>query len=172
MKTYVVLLRGINVGGKNIVPMKPLVSLLSSHGFQQVKYYIQSGNLVLKANDEPSDKIKSLIQGEFNVNAEIISLTVPGYQQAIANCPFLSEDGKTIHFFFCKTKPAPDIEKLESFKSETEQYHLTGHVFYLYAPDGIGRSKLATKVDVCLNTQITARNLNTIKKVDDLLNKD
>ena len=169
METYVVLLRGINVGGKNIVPMKPLVQLLTEHGFEQVKYYIQSGNLILTASSDPTVTVKLLIESEFNVTAEVLTLTVAQFTQAIENNPFQSDEGKTIHFFFCQTNVQMDEEKIENLKADSESYIVSNNVFYLHAPDGIGRSKLAAKVEACLQTPVTARNLNTIIKIANLL---
>jgi len=62
MKTYVVLLRGVNVGGKNILPMKELKVHLERDGFENVKTYIQSGNLILQSSHGPEQVIKALIQ--------------------------------------------------------------------------------------------------------------
>ena len=65
MNTYVILLRGVNVGGKNILPMKDLCTLLQKHGFDNVKTYIQSGNVVLSSITTPGDDIATLIDSEF-----------------------------------------------------------------------------------------------------------
>ncbi|HMQ91269.1 MAG TPA: DUF1697 domain-containing protein, partial [Flavilitoribacter sp.] len=65
MKTWVALLRGINVGGKHIVPMKELVRLMEADGFANVKTYIQSGNVVFQSADNSGDRIGELIAREF-----------------------------------------------------------------------------------------------------------
>jgi uncharacterized protein (DUF1697 family) len=59
----------------------------------------------------------------------------------------------------------PDLETLESIKTKSEQFKLVNQVFYLYAPDGIGRSKLAAKVEKVLGVAVTARNWRTVNEI-------
>jgi uncharacterized protein (DUF1697 family) len=59
----------------------------------------------------------------------------------------------------------PDLEILESIKTDREQFKLINKVFYLHAPDGIGRSKLAAKVEKALGVTVTARNWRTVNEV-------
>ena len=85
---------------------------------------------------------------------------------AIENNPFDTADGKALLFFFLISPPkSPDLAGLARLKSETEQFWLHDKVFYLYAPDGIGRSKLAAKADKYINASATARNWNTVSKL-------
>ena len=71
MQTYIALLRGINVGGNNVLPMKSLVSLLEEDGCQSVKTYIQSGNVVFKAETIDANKISEMINMEFGCNRTV-----------------------------------------------------------------------------------------------------
>lgn len=168
MKTYIVLFRGINVGGHNILPMKELKALLAENGYQDVKSYIQSGNVVLKSQRKPDTDIRSIVQKKFGFKPEVLSLQESEFISAIKNNPFRSSEGKTIHFYFCKSTPKVDTEKLEKFRSGSEEYHIDGKVFYLYAPDGIGRSRLAARIESCLGVPATGRNLNTINKLSEM----
>jgi uncharacterized protein (DUF1697 family) len=170
MKTWIALLRGINVGGKHIVPMKELIKLLEANGFVNVKTYIQSGNVVLQSQTEP-DKIGSLIEKRFGFKPSVLILSMADFKKAVANNPYKSDQGKTIHFFFCQTKPkSVDYEFLNSLKTESEEFKLIDKVFYLYAPDGIGRSKLVEKMGKGFtNVTMTARNLNTINKLQEMI---
>ncbi len=161
---YIVLFRGINVGGKNLVPMKELAELLGERGFQQIKTYIQSGNIVLQSQEKPKN-IASIVKDRFGFEPEVCVLEESEFLAAVANNPFSSPQGKDIHFYFCKEEPEADILKLEKYKSESEEYHMEGKVFYLYAPDGIGRSKLVANIESCLGVAATGRNLNTIHKL-------
>ena len=170
VNTYIVLLRGINVGGKNIIPMKELVKILAGSNYQHIKTYIQSGNVVLQSEKEP-DNIASLIQAKYGFEPSVYVLELSEFQTAIANNPFRSPRGKDIHFFFCQHPPTIDTVKLERYKSETEAFHLAGKVFYLYAPDGIGRSKLVANIESCLGTAATGRNLNTLEKLQEMAQK-
>ena len=165
MKTYIMLFRGINVGGRNILPMKELTLLLKARGFENVRTYIQSGNVLLHSAVKPDDSVRLAIQSKYGFIPDIMIFEKTEFETLVNNCPFRSSIGKLIHFFFCEGQPTPNTEKLEHLASATEQYELRGNVFYLYAPDGIGRSKLAGSVQTCLGVSTTARNLNTVTKI-------
>ena len=169
MKTYITLLRGINIGGKNILPMKALTVLLEKNGLDNIKTYIQSGNIVFTskttANANVDETISELIETQFGFKPQVMVLEKSAFDVAIKNNPYTATEGKTIHFYFCKTKPNIHAEKLAQYQSESEQVHLDHNVFYLYAPDGIGRSKLVANIEACLGVSATGRNLNTVNKL-------
>jgi uncharacterized protein (DUF1697 family) len=162
--TYIVLLRGINVGGKNLVPMKELVAVLEKHNYQNIRTYIQSGNIVLQSQRQPDD-IASIVQERFGFEPVVYVLEESELDAAVANNPYRSSKGKDIHFYFCNDKPKIDTLKVQRYKSESEKFHIDGKVFYLYAPDGIGRSKLVANLEPSLGVTATGRNLNTIQKL-------
>ncbi len=167
MQTWIALLRGINVGGHHIVPMKELVRLLEADGFKGVRTYIQSGNVVLQAEERPGERIGGLIERHFGFRPAVFALSADELRRAATANPFDPEAGKMVHFFFCEPEPQrPDLALLNSVKAPGEAYRLSGSVFYLYAPDGVGRSKLVEKIGKALaGVEITARNLNTINKL-------
>lgn len=170
MNTYVALFRGINVGGKNILPMKDLVGILEGMGCEKVKTYIQSGNAVFWAKEKQTRKIAEAISFKILENhgfkPKVLLLGVSELEDAIENNPFKTMEGKTLHFFFLESTPLkPDLDGLANVKSNSEEFKLNKNIFYLYAPDGIGRSKLAAKVEQALGVPITARNLNTVNKL-------
>ena len=169
MKKYILLFRGINVGGRNLLPMKDLKTLLLGAGYEQIETYIQSGNVVLQSQQPPNDDIRELMEQEFGFKPELIVLDEPLLMDAINSNPFEADEGKHMHFFFLADKPRPDQEKLTQLATASEQFLVTDSVFYLYAPDGIGRSKLAAKVEACLGVSGTGRNLNTVNKLVDML---
>lgn len=169
MKTYVVLFRGINVGGSNILPMKQLTSMLEKNNYKEVKTYIQSGNVVLSSKNKPDNDISSIIQNEFGFKPVTIALEESEFISAINSNPYGSTEGKIIHFYFCKNTPKVDLEKISKLRSKSEEYYTEGKVFYLYAPNGIGRSKLVANIDSCLGVPVTGRNLNTINKLQKML---
>lgn len=71
-----------------------------------------------------------------------------------------------LHFFFLDSKPRkPDLAGLTAVKAKSEQFRLDKKVFYLYAPDGIGRSKLVAKVEVALGVPAIGRNWNTVNNL-------
>ena len=170
MKTYIALLRGINVGGRNILPMKDLVGTLEGMGFEKIKTYIQSGNVVFQSKKKPSikiaGKISSKILESHGFEPKVLLLEIAELQDAIKNNPFETKDGKALHFFFLDSFPKdPDLERLMAVKSKSEEFNLNKNIFYLYAPDGSGRSKLAAKVEQSMGVPVTARNLNTVIKL-------
>jgi uncharacterized protein (DUF1697 family) len=169
MNSYVILFRGVNVSGKNILPMKVLTFLLESNGYQQVKTYIQSGNVVLLSDDKPGNNLVNLVEQHFGFIVPIVVLTKAEFKVISQNNPYGDVEGKFCHFYFCQQTPQLNTEKLDKFKAETEQYQLIGNVFYLHAPDGIGRSKLVANIEKCLGATATGRNLNTVNKLNLLL---
>ncbi len=170
MKTYVILFRGINVGGNNILPMKALTAVLEENDYRDVKTYIQSGNVVLRSQKKPDTNIDSIIQNKFGFRPEVITLEESEFITAIKNNPFSSKEGKIIHFYFCKNSPKANAEQLKTLRSESEEYYIEDKVFYLHAPHGIGRSKLVAKIESCLGVPATGRNLNTINKLQSMIN--
>jgi uncharacterized protein (DUF1697 family) len=97
----------------------------------------------------------------------------PEFEQAIRNNPYSPDGGKTVHLFICNKLPTSvDYDFLESLKAGSEDYALVGNVFYLHAPDGIGRSTLVQKMGKAFpGIEMTARNLNTINKLAGMLDK-
>jgi len=166
MKTFIALFRGINVGGKNKIIMKELKLLMEACGYENIRTYIQSGNAVFDSQTQPDDKIVELIDEQYGFRPHLMILTEIDLEQAIANNPYPDAEGKTCHFYFCKSCPeAVDDTKLELLRSDSEEYTLADTIFYLHAPDGISRSKLAANVEKCLGVPCTARNLNTVRKL-------
>ena len=169
MKTYIVLLRGVNVGGRNILPMKELVDILIDNNYQNVKTYIQSGNVVLGSSTKPDSNISSIIKNKFGFKPEVIVMSESELILSIKNNPYRSKEGNKVHFFFCRNNPKVDGLKLEKLKSESEEYCIEGNVLYLYAPNGVGRSKLVANIESGLGVLVTARNLNTVNKLQSMV---
>lgn len=171
MKTWIALIRGINVGGKHKVPMKELVKHMENEGFANVKTYIQSGNVVFDYAKKPGDEISILIQEKFGFWPEVFILNATDLKTCMANNPYRKAEGKAVHFFFFDKAPKlVDFAFLDSLKVKSEEYKLVDKVFYLHAPDGIGRSKLTEKMGKAFTgVTMTARNLNTINKLAEML---
>lgn len=173
MNTWIALLRGINVGGNNILPMKELKALFTDLGFRGVQTYIQSGNCVFQSESADaallSSQIEEMIEQTFGFRPSVLVISKVALTAAIEANPYPDADPKTVQLFFL-FEPAPDADlaALEALRAETEQYHLTNCVLYLHAPDGIGRSKLVAKVDKFIPVEKTARNLRTTLKLQDM----
>jgi uncharacterized protein (DUF1697 family) len=176
MKSYVALLRGINVGGKNIVPMKALVVLFEDLGIRNVKTYLQSGNVVFESSGESAAqltaKIRSKMKKHFGFMIDVILLGVEELEEAILANPFPKaiSDPSALHVGFLTSVPQnPDLQRLESLKKKSERFHLTDKVFYLHAPEGVGRSRLAANVERLLAVTMTGRNWRTVCKIRELV---
>ena len=176
MTLFISLLRGINVGGRNKLPMASLRALLSDKGCADVQTYIQSGNCLFRSTEADPDIISrnmaNWIEADFGFRPHILTMRQTEIDAAIAANPYAAAaqtDPKTVHFYFLSAVPtAPDIEALDAIKTDTEQYALIGQVFYLHAPDGIGRSKLASRAEAKLGVPATARNYRTVLKLSEL----
>src|SRR5262249_19551369 len=136
------------------------------------KTYIQSGNVVFDTTSKSltslTKSIVARIADEHGFAPRLLLISPDALQQAIDGNPFphAAAEPKSLHFFFLeKPSMSPNIKALESAKAETESYVLTDLVFYLHAPDGIGRSRLASTAEKHLGVAATARNLRTVEKL-------
>ncbi|WP_019867769.1 DUF1697 domain-containing protein [Methylovulum miyakonense] len=169
MKTYIALFRGINVGGNNSLPMKGLVAILENIGLINVKAYIQSGNVVFQGKAENTLQLANKISAEINTSRgfspQVLLLEPQELEQALKSNPFPEAEAEpnTLHLFFLSAAPeTPGLETLANIKQETERFRLIGKVFYLHAPKGIGRSKLAAQAEKLLGVSATSRNWRTV----------
>jgi len=160
------------VGGHNKLPMRELVQLLEKMGLENVKTYIQSGNVVFQSKGTDEAKLSAEIREAIGIShgftPQIFILDLETVQKAIAANPFPDgeKDPKTLHLFFLDAIPEdPDLGALAAIKADNERFELIEDVFYLHAPDGIGRSKLAERVGKGWDVSITARNWRTVSKV-------
>ena len=171
MKTWICLLRGVNVGGNNKLPMKALAAELETLGLFEVRTYIQSGNVVFRGPSAKPDalaaKIRSAILRKFGFEPAVLVIEAGEYSKAAAANPFHEStgesEGRTVHLFFLgdtpKTVPAA---RLDAVRIPSERWQLIGKVLYLHAPDGFGTSKLATQAEKILGVPATARNWRTV----------
>jgi uncharacterized protein (DUF1697 family) len=179
MNTIIALFRGINVGGKSTLPMRDLMTLFEELGCNNIRTYIQSGNVVFETTWESGEvlakRISEKVAGRFGFKPFVLLLTVDELQQAIAQNPFPQAVGtpQSLHLGFIVSAPMnPDLARIEKLKSERERYQLIGKVFYLYAPDGVGRSKLAADAEPALGVPMTDRNWRTVCSIAEIAKKD
>ena len=175
MHTCIALFRGINVGGRNILPMKELVRDLEALGLQNVRTYIQSGNVVFQSPRKLpatfAEKIAMKIEKGHGFKPRVVVLDEADLQRAIDANPFpgARESPKTLNLFFLAAAPAtPDLASLDAARSPTEEFELIDRVFYLHTPDGFGTSKLAERVERSLGVPATARNWRTVLKLAEM----
>lgn len=173
--TYVALLRGINVGGKNIVPMAALRACLSEAGLANVSTYIQSGNVVFESASSDKEAlaktVSNAMRAAFELEPTVIILEATELSDAIESCKNAAEqvDERFIHLTFLDGEPATGVmDAAAELASATETYALVGRLFCLVAPDGIGRSKLAARIEKVVGVGATSRNLRTCRKILEL----
>ena len=175
MNTYIALFRGINVGGNNTLPMKDLIAILEDNGARNIQTYIQSGNAVFKTEENnPSQlsiKLAAEIKKHQGFEPYIHIIEFEALIKAIQENPFpeTENDPSNLHLGFLASKPkSPDLEKLSRLKKESERFHLSDAVFYLHAPEGVGRSKLAASSEKLIGVPMTDRNWRTVCKIREL----
>lgn len=176
MTVYVSLLRGVNVGGKNKLPMKDLVVVLEKLGLRGVETYIQSGNVVFESRPLKESTLESRIQdaieNEFGFGPDVCVRDADALNQAVAGNPFPKADADptAVHLtFLAKVPKDVDTEALAALAGPKEKYVLDGRVFYLFAPDGYHKSKLATKLERTLGVSATSRNWRTVRKLQEMI---
>ena len=169
MKTYIVLFRGINVGGNHRLPMKELQAVLAQNGCENVRTYIQSGNVIVNSSTSDAcqleERLSAAVLKSHGFKPRVLVLTRTELERDAAGNPFPGADGnpKSVHLFFLDAVPKkPDFESLTALKTKTEAFALKGRVFYLHTPDGFGTSKLAARAEKLLGVEATARNWRTV----------
>jgi uncharacterized protein (DUF1697 family) len=169
---YVALFRGVNVGGKNSLSMKALVRIVAEHGYTGMKTYIQSGNIVFRSTSAKAEMFARIvgdgIVAKYGFRPGIMVLSAKEIKKAVDANPFpkAGTEPKSLHLYFLADTPNdPDFEALNRLKAENESFRLIGRVFYLHAPDGVGRSKLAARAEKLIGVEATARNWNTVTKL-------
>ncbi|MGC2166259.1 MAG: DUF1697 domain-containing protein [Gallionella sp.] len=177
MKTYIALFRGINVGGKNILPMRELVSVLGGLGLKNIKTYIQSGNAIFRSSNshaaELAAKISAAIKASHGFEPHVLLLDAAALDKAIKDNPYAEAAPNTLHLNFLADIPRkPDMQALEKIKCASERFHLAKQVCYLHAPDGIARSKLAASMERLLGVAMTSRNWNTVRNLKSIMDGD
>ena len=174
---YVALLRGINVGGNNKLPMKDLSRMFVEAGCERVQTYIQSGNVLFEATPDLvadlSDSIVNRISQDFGFRSPVILRTSQQLREVVANNPFLanglSED--TLHVMFAANPPSPAlITSLDPARCPPDAFMVQGQEVYLHLPSGVARTKLTNAYfDSKLRTITTQRNWRTVNTLLSLM---
>jgi uncharacterized protein (DUF1697 family) len=172
MAMWVVLLRGINVGGANRLAMSDLRDVLTSLGHSDVSTYIQSGNVVVTSprSDRTSmaAEIRSAIEHAHGLAVSAVLRTPDELRAALAANPFTSEsDATRVLITFLSDVPSPDdVALLEPDRFVPDRFELVGSELFGHYPNGAGRSKMTLDYfEKKLHVRGTARNLNTIAKL-------
>jgi uncharacterized protein (DUF1697 family) len=170
MATWIALLRGIG-GGIRPLEMKKLVRALEGIGLKDVRTYIATGNVVFtsaKTAAQLSKAIERCIQEKFGFESTTFVLSPKELEKAAADNPFpqAEENHKSLHLFFLGAAgKLTKLEEMHALKKPSEEFVLKGRVFYFYAPEGFGTSKLGAKIGRFLDVPMTARNWRTVQKL-------
>ena len=171
---WIVLLRGVNVGGHGKTPMAELRCALEEAGAENVETYIQSGNLIFDHPErdaaEIAEWISALIEVRFGHRPPALAFTQDELSQIIDANPYDAADQpKFMHFHLFHGKPAGDpVVALSQIAQEGEEATLAPNCLYHWAPGGFGTSKIAVRAERAIGLPTTARNLNTMRKLIDL----
>ncbi|MCS0602137.1 DUF1697 domain-containing protein [Streptomyces sp. LP11] len=178
MTTYAALLRGINVGGSGKLPMADLRALVAGLGHTAVRTHLQSGQAVFTTDhgDEESlaAELAEAVERRFGFRPGVL-VRDHAYLRAVAeSCPFPAADlqPKQLHVTYFSTPVTPDrYAEIDQQSYLPEEFRLGDRCLYLYAPDGLGRSKLAEALSrprLTKDLTATTRNWNTVLKLVEL----
>ncbi len=177
MTNYVVLLRGINVGGNRRIKMADLKAALAGSGITDPTTLLQSGNVVLESNADSSaltDIVETTIATGFGFHSDAIVRTSDEFEAVYSGHPFTPDqldEPRMSHVMFFKTPPrSKSFDELRAGYDGPEEMTLKGRELFIYYPDGSGRSNLTGKsLEKALGVPGTARNWNTVLKILELL---
>lgn len=180
IKTYIALLRGINVSGHKLIKMSDLKILFENCGFNYVTTYIQSGNVVFSSAITNKKEIKSIIekaiQSTFSFDVSTLILESQELETIKNNNIFLNKHPlalKSIYFTFFDEKPNQElVNELNQLHQETEFFSIAENVIHCFYPNGYGNSKWNNVFfEKKLKVNCTTRNYNTVNKLIEVANK-
>jgi uncharacterized protein (DUF1697 family) len=173
--SQIALLRGINVGGKNKLPMRDLAGLFEDAGCGNVRTFIQSGNVIFTAKASVSEAlagvVASKIEQRFGYRVPVILRTAQQLLDVVSNNPFPDEHDM-LHVMFLADRPSPaKISALDPNRSAPDAFIVRGREVYLQLPNGIRDTKLTNAwFDSKLSTVSTCRNWRTVSKLLAMMN--
>ncbi|EDP71295.1 hypothetical protein FBALC1_02387 [Flavobacteriales bacterium ALC-1] len=171
MQTYIALLRGINVGGHKKVPMSELRELLTKSGLENVKTYIQSGNVIFKCREIPLPQLENGIQKSikvhFGFDVSVLVRTRKQLQIIFDDCPYPEAKKVNSYFAMLSEVPNKDLVKEAYEKTyENEEYKIQNDCLYFYCANGYGNAKFNMNYfERKLEVAATSRNYKTMVKL-------
>jgi uncharacterized protein (DUF1697 family) len=180
MTVVVSMLRGVNVGGHNIIKMEALRAVYESLGLLNVQTHIQSGNVLFKTKDQDLDRltkrIQDAIEKTFGFRPGVVLRTTSDLRDIIARNPFHGRPGidprKLLISFLAAQPDAESQAKALALNVAPEELRIDGRELFIYYANGIARPKLSMpQVERALKTTGTARNWNTVTKLLELAEK-
>ncbi len=175
MKTFISILRGINVSGQKKILMTDLKALYESLEFKDVITYIQSGNVIFEtslelSNQELTKKIEQAIYKNYNFHVPVIIRSVEEIKNIISVNPFLKEkeiNTEKLHVTFLAEIPnETSLESIKTFDYPPDKFIIIDKEVFLHCPDNYGETKLSNKFfENKLKVLATTRNWKTINKL-------
>jgi uncharacterized protein (DUF1697 family) len=177
MKTYVCILRGINVGGHKKILMSDLAAMFEESGYKKVSTYIQSGNVIFHSPEEiPGDliagKIRKAIHRKFGFDVPVIVRTINEMQKTVRSNPFLKDreiSVEKLHVTLLSEIPEKTLlDALKKHDFPPDKFSVVENDVFLYCPGGYGNTRLSNAFfENRLNVSATTRNWKTIVKLAD-----
>lgn len=164
MTIFIALLRGINVGGTGMLPMKELAGLCSGLGFQAVRTWIQSGNVMFESRlseENVRTSLEKVLARRMGKNIDVMVRTPAEMRSVLKNNPFPDREAARVAVAFLREPPPEDLMKNVDAPGG-EQVKAGKREVYIYYPNGMGRSKLKLPLN---GAAATVRNINTVTKL-------
>ncbi|MFJ7734386.1 DUF1697 domain-containing protein [Lysinibacillus sp. NPDC097231] len=181
MTKYIAFLRGINVGGHNKIIMAELRNSLEQLGLQNIRTYIQSGNILFESGESEEilqEKIHDKIKKDFGISSIVVMRTAEELQQIVSQCPFTEQEiveanassvGECLHVALLPAAPSKDnYDKFLSYANDNERCIVNGRDVYLLFYDSIRNSKLSGNLNK-LEIPATVRNWKTLLKLSSMV---
>ena len=176
MKTYIALLRGINVGGHRKIKMADLKSMLERIDFKDVATYIQSGNVVFKSNETSKQHLEQSIENgikqTFDFEVVVLVKSLQDIKQILNNSPYTNTaelEANQVYYAILKTEPEPDQDNFKALDSKNypnDTFCITKNCVYLNYKNGAGKAKLTNNIiEKKLKVSATSRNHRTMLKL-------
>ena len=173
---YIALLRGINVGGKNRLPMKELAAIFEDAGCGNVRTYIQSGNVLFQGEPTLADNIPGLVSAvvsdRFGLQVPVMTRTAEALAEIVHSNPFVANGAEhdKLHVVFLAHQPdGASLESLDPNRSPGDEFAAAGRHLYLHCPNGLARTRLTNSYfDSRLQTTSTTRNWRTVVTLLDM----
>jgi uncharacterized protein (DUF1697 family) len=173
MDIFIALLRGINVSGHNKIPMAELRALCADLGWRDVQSYIQSGNLIFKAERTSADlevALERAIQRHFGLSIPVIMRIAAEWSAYMMHNPYPDESAREPNLVMLALSKAPPnadaVQNLQERAANGERIAQVGDALWLYFPEGSGRSRLSPSLlDRAVGSAVTTRNWRTVLKL-------
>ena len=165
------------MGGHHKVKMDELRALYESLGLEEVRTYINSGNVLFRTSERDltrlCKRIENAIEGACGSRSDVILRAPSDLKRAIARNPFAErpdvEPNKVAIHFLAAAPGAAALEQMRAIETAPEELHVDGRELYIYYALGMARPKLKLpQVEKALRTTGTSRNLNTVRKLLDM----